>query len=220
MKAPVDADPLRGIQHEEDRQKQRRSTESETLLSPSEFSLVFRPDIDSDEHLLPIHESPWTPDGQSWFQAKISLLQGRPPASATTTPGGPSWNNPTGTVDGRGRGNHSSSGGEHAMGDNNNTKSKGGVLQDQRLGESAGLAVTLRPEGAGQRRARLEREAVEAMAAEDERSRLVGGYTARLESEAAGRAAAVEENRRASRRAAAAFTARVGARVFFERVVV
>ncbi|CAN0232236.1 unnamed protein product, partial [Ectocarpus sp. 12 AP-2014] len=60
VKAPVDRDLLRG------KLQQQNSPEH----SPSDFVLVLRPDIDSDEHLLPIHESPWTPDGKTWFQAK------------------------------------------------------------------------------------------------------------------------------------------------------
>lgn len=74
------------------------------------------------------------------------------------------------------------------------------------------MSVTLRPEGAGHRRARLEREAVAAMALEDERSRQVGEGISRLEKEAASRLGVVEESRRAASLAAAVFSAKVGDR--------
>ncbi|CAN0273364.1 unnamed protein product, partial [Ectocarpus sp. 12 AP-2014] len=196
VKAPVDRDPLRG------KIQQQNSPEH----SPSDFILVFRPDIDSDEHLLPIHESPWTPDGKTWFQAKVSLLQGAPAASApgvAMTAVGPRGSHTYGE---RGRGaGLLPLGGDHAC----SSAGEGSKpLKNEDLGESGGLSVTLRPEGAGQRRARLEREATAAMAHEDERSRLVGRGVSRLDKEAAGRAAAVEEARRSSRLAAAVFTTR------------
>ncbi|CBN77134.1 hypothetical protein Esi_0036_0099 [Ectocarpus siliculosus] len=197
INAPVDRDPLRGTL------QQQHSPE----LSPSDFVLVLRPDIDSDEHLLPIHESPWTPDGKTWFQAKVSLLQGAPAASApvaAVTAVGPRGSHTNGE---RGRG-----AGLLPLGRNHTCSSVGEgskPLKNEELGEkSGGLSVTLRPEGAGQRRARLEREAIAAMAHEDQRSRLVGRGVSRLDKEAAGRAAAVEEARRSSRLAAAVFTTR------------
>ena len=151
------------------------------LLSPSDFSLVLRPDIGGDEHLLPIHESPWTPDGKTWFQAKISLLQDDTPSAVAAT----------------------QTGGEVASG----AEKK---VPEQEVGGGAGLSVTLRPEGAGQRRLRLERESAAVMALEDERSRQVGEGMSRLEKEAAGRLKMVEENRRAATLAAAVFTVKVG----------
>lgn len=199
IKAPVDRDPLRGTL-----QQQQHSPE----LSPSDFVLVLRPDIDSDEHLLPIHESPWTPDGKTWFQAKVSLLQGAPAAPApgvVMTAVGPRGSHTNGE---RGRG-----AGLLPLGRDHTCSSVGEgskPLKNEELGEkSGGLSVTLRPEGAGQRRARLEREASALMAHEDERSRLVGRGVSRLDKETAGRAAAVEEARRSSRLAAAVFTLRV-----------
>lgn len=215
MKAPIDVDPLRGMQEEE--HQQQRYFETRPLLSPSEFSLVLRPDIDSDEHLLPIHESPWTPDGKSWFQAKISLLQGASAAQAATN----SSTDPLGerrkeSIGVGESGGHSGGDGNVVQGKHTEDESEG--LQDHGSGGGAGLAVTLRLEGAGQRRARLEREAGAAMAAEDERSKLVGGFTSRLEKEAAGRAAAVEEARCSSHLAAAAFTVRVGTRCSSKRL--
>ncbi|CAM9653733.1 unnamed protein product [Ectocarpus fasciculatus] len=196
VKAPVDRDPLRG----------NLQQQHPPGLSPSYFVLVLRPDIDKDEHLLPIHESPWTPDGKTWFQAKVSLLQGAPaapaPGAAMTAvgPRGGHTNGETGRgadLLPRGRDHPYSSAGEGSK-----------PLKSEELGEGGGLSVTLRPEGAGQRRARLEREANAAMAREDDTSRLVGRGVSRLDKEATGRAAAVEEARRSSSLAAAVFTTR------------
>lgn len=201
VKAPVDRDPLRG------KIQQQHSPE----LSPSDFVLVLRPDIDSDEHLLPIHESPWTPDGKTWFQAKVSLLQGAPAVSAPGTAMatvGPRGSQTNGE---RGRG-----AGLLPLGTDYPCGSAG---EGSKPLKSGGLSVTLRPEGAGQRRARLEREAIAAMAQEDERSRLVGRGVSRLDKEAAGRAVAAEEARRSSRLAAAVFTTRVSAVIHVDAVV-
>lgn len=166
------------------------------LLSPSEFSLVLRPDIGSDDHLLPIHESPWTPDGKVWFQAKISLLQDDAPSAVAVAP---AWRGVAAGALGapRHRGQCREDGADKKT-------------ADQELGGGAGLSVTLRPEGAGQRRVRLEREEAAAMALEDERSRQVGEGMSRLEKEAAGRLKVVEESRRAASLAVAVFTAKVG----------
>lgn len=198
-RAPVDPDPLR--QTKEPNQYYERQLSPETsvpLLSPSEFSLVLRPDIGSDEHLLPIHESPWTPDGKAWFQAKISLLQDDAPSAVAGTAAGGG-----GVAGGLGAPHHEEQPREGSAEKN---------VSDQDLGGGAGLSVTLRPEGAGQRRLRLEREAAAAMAVEDERSRRVGEGMSRLEKEAAGRARVVEERSRAANLAATLFTAKVGDR--------
>jgi len=215
-KAPVDRDPLgeegehQKQQQEEQQEEQQeqyerlRSSPTAPLLSPSEFSLVLRPDIGGDEHLLPIHEGPWTPDGSAWFQAKISLLQGgaQPAAAAAAvlpaTKGIPS----TGGLELPRSGGCRRAGG---------VAGSGGL--DQELGGrgDTGLSVTLRPEGEGQRRARLEGEATAAMLLEDERSRRVGGGVSRLEREAAAKSNANEEERRSSRLAAAVFAAKVRA---------
>ncbi|CAM9852836.1 unnamed protein product [Scytosiphon promiscuus] len=196
VKAPIDVDPLRGVQQEGERHQhlQQRATQRDYFLSPSEFSLVLRPDIDSDEHLLPIHEGPWTPDGKAWYQAKISLLQSAPATRAATASVALSRKRRSGCSSGDGSGGRSSGDGQ--------------VFRDKEVGESAGLSVTLRPEGAGQRRVRLEGEAMAAMAAEDEKSKLVCRFTSRLEREAAARAAAVEGACFSSRFAEMAFTAR------------
>lgn len=207
-KAPVDRDPLGedGEQQEQSQEQQQeqherqRSSATAPLLSPSEFSLVLRPDIGGDEHLLPIHEGPWTPDGSAWFQAKISLLQGGPQPAATAVPTGAKGAPAIGGLE------IPRSGG---------CRGAGGVAEseglDQELGGGGGtgLSVTLRPEGEGQRRARLEGEAIAAMVLEDERSRRVGAGVSRLEREAAGKMSKAEEERRSSRLAAAVFAARV-----------
>lgn len=195
--APVDPDPLRKTHQSSQQHEGQHSTETAVpLLSPSEFSLVLRPDIDSDEHLLPIHESPWTPDGKVWFQAKISLLQDDAPSEVAVPPAGGG-----GVAGGSGVPLY----GEQRRGGGAESK-----VSNQELGGGAGLSVTLRPEGVGQRRARLEREAVAAMASEDDRSRQVGKGMSRLEKEAAGRSGLVEESRRAASLAAAVFTVKVG----------
>eukprot|EP00903_Cladosiphon_okamuranus_P008959 g8573.t1 len=191
-KAPVDPDPLRETQHPDQPHERQHHTETGLpLLSPSEFSLVLRPDIGSDEHLLPIHESPWTPDGKVWFQAKISLPQDGLPSAVAAAPVGGSVTT-AGFVSRR----------------DGDQRREGKKVADQELGRGTGLSVTLRPEGAGQRRVRLEREAAAAMALEDERSRQVGEGMSRLEKEAAGRLKVVEENRCAASLAAAVFTAK------------
>lgn len=193
----MDRDPLREAhQPSEQLERQRFAEATLPLLSPSDFSLVLRPDIGSDEHLLPIHESPWTPDGKVWFQAKISLLQDDA-SSAIAAAGGAA-------AGGLGAPRHE----EHRRGG-----SAEKTVSDQELGGGGGLSVTLRPEGAGQRRARLEREAAAAMALEDERSRRVGEGVSRLEKEAASRSGADRESRRAASLAAAVFTAKVGERL-------
>lgn len=194
----MDPDPLRETQQANQQLGRQHSAETTLpLLSPSDFSLVLRPDIGSDEHLLPIHESPWTPDGNVWFQAKISLLQDDKQASAVAVAAG-------GDV----------AGGLGALCHGEQPREDGAEknVSDQDLGGGAGLSVTLRPEGAGQKRARLQREAAAAMALEDERSRQVGDGMSRLEKEAAGRPGVVEESRRAASLAAAVFTAKVGER--------
>lgn len=195
----MDPDPLREAQQPSQHHERQHSTETAApILSPSEFSLVLRPDIGSDEHLLPIHESPWTPDGKVWFQAKISLLQDDGPSAVAATAAGGG-----GVVGGLGASHREE-------------QRRGGSAEknvsDQELGGGAGLSVTLRPEGAGQRRLRLERETTAAMAVEDERSRRVGEGISRLEKEAAGRAGVVEETSRAASLVAAVFTAKVGDR--------
>lgn len=192
--------PPQEQQHEQHERQHPSATSP--LLSPSDFSLVLRPDIGGDEHLLPIHEGPWTPDGSAWFQAKISLLQGsaQPAVSAVPTAAKPT----TGGLELPRRGGCRQAGG--------GAESEG---LDQELGGggSTGLSVTLRPEGEGQRRARLEGEATAAMVLEDERSRRVGGGVSRLEREAASKAGAAEEERRSSRLAVAVFAAKARAAI-------
>lgn len=229
--APVDRDPLRGMAQQQQRhqhERQQQQQQQQSLLSPSDFSLVLRPDIASDEHLMSIHESPWTPDGKVWFQAKISLLQVAPqtaePEAAATAKVTPTRGRhlPRGHINigngDRGGGGRAAAGGGGArIASRRGRERRGaradkkasGVVPDQAIGGGAGLSVTLRPEGAGQRRARLEREAAMAMALEDERSRRVGRGVSRLYKEASGRAEAVEEARRLSRLALAACTAKV-----------
>lgn len=177
---------------QQDQDGRQRSVANARLLSPSDFCLVLRPEIGSDEHLLPIHEGSWTPDGNVWFQAKISLLQGgtqHAVAAAADVEGGP--------TDGLELPRHGEC---HRESCGESEASSGG---------GTGLSVTLRPEGEGQRRARLEGEATAAMILEDERSRRVGGGVSRLEKDAAGKAGAAEEKRRSSRLAAVVFTAKV-----------
>lgn len=190
------------------------------LLSSSDFLLVLRPDIGSDDHLMPIHESPWTPDGKVWFQAKISLLQVAPTANteaatatATATPGRLSgghinWDGAHGGERATGGGAGIALHGREYRGANADEKASE-ELSDQEIGGGAGLSVTLRPEGAGQRKARLEREAVVTMALEDERSRRVSQGDSRLYKEAAERVGAVEEARRLSGLTVAVYTAKV-----------
>eukprot|EP00752_Nemacystus_decipiens_P007282 g6518.t1 len=195
VNAPVDPDPLRGMQLPTQTHERQHSTDAMVpLLSPSEFLLVLRPDISSDEHLLPIHESPWTPDGKVWFQAKISLLQDDASSAVIAAPAG--RESDTGGLGAPHREEQRRRGSD----DKN--------IWDQELGGSAGLSVTLRPEGVGQRRVRLEREATEAMALEDERSRQVCEGKSKLEKQAAGRARVVDERNRAATLATAVFTAK------------
>lgn len=218
----MDRDPLRGIAQQQQRQHERQQQQSiPPLLSPSDFSLVLRPDIARDEHLMSIHESPWTPDGKVWFQAKISLLQTASPtaepeaATVTATRGGLALGHNNGNTDRCGGGRAAAGGGARAACRGRGRrgaptdKNASEVPPDQEVGGGAGLSVTLRPEGAGQRRARLEREAGVTMALEDERSRRVGREVSRLYMEASGRAGATEEARRLSRLALAVYTAKV-----------
>lgn len=167
--------------------------------SSPEFSLVLRPDIDSDEHLLPIHEGPWTPDGNVWYYAKISFLQGNAATSAAETEAA------------RGHDKMFTAG---ASDEDDNIAQplrkiagSGEGSEDQLQG--AGLSFTLRPEGAVQRIGRLEREASEEMTLEDHRSRLIGQIVARLEREAKGRHRALKKARALSRLSSMILAAKV-----------
>ena len=70
--APVDPDPLPEAKIKEEGEAQQFQSHDKQFWS--EFSLVLRPDIGPDEHLAPIYETPWTADGKTWYDAKISLL--------------------------------------------------------------------------------------------------------------------------------------------------
>lgn len=155
------------------------------------FSLVLRLDVGSEEHLLPIHEGPWTPDGEMWFHAKISLLQ-RTAVAARQGAGGPIM--PAGPAKDRGVGIGSwSRPGNEDMTD-----------------QGPGFSVTLRPEGEQQNRMRTEKKARERMGEEDGRSRQLTRVAFRLETEAKARMKQMEETLASSRLAAAVATEQVG----------
>lgn len=233
--APVDPHPLPKVWRKgggEESQLQSRnqsafsSAESPSLLlSPdhdnavfSELHLVLRPDISMDEHLPPMHESPWTPDGLTWYDAKISVL---PPyveaggpiqkTPGTLTRGGVKSYEEFATGVGHKNKEVATVGGENyrvsrssvgVVGGGNITdcalvqpgtaRNRGDAMEKLR---GAGLSITLRPEGGRQRRKRLEREATVAMSLEDERSRLIGKVIEGLAREAKARAKEREEAR-------------------------
>lgn len=149
-------------------------------VSPAKYSLVFRPGIGSDEHLLPIHEGPWSPDGKVWFRAKISFIQDE----------GDAGQKETGTA--------------------NNNYTASPHMNERAVEQGAGLSVTLRPEGVGQMRVRLEKEARDEMRLEDDRSKKMATVDLRLEREARVRKRAAEEAQASSRLAADVATALVG----------
>lgn len=184
INAPVDPEPLSELLEPADGKHG----------TSSQMSLVLRPDIGSDEHLLPIHEAPWTPDGRVWFHAKISLLQDAAGGGKAARESSRSSNTT------RGNGSELSK-----NGDNRQCEDECGV----------GMSVTLRPEGAVQRRLRFERQGSVEMALEDELSRLVGLSAARLEKEENDRKRAVEEARVSSKRAAAMVSVKVSLRKHF-----
>lgn len=181
--APVDPEPL---------PEPLEAADGENGAS-SQISLVLRPDIGSEEHLLPLHEAPWTPDGREWFHAKISLLQG------VAVGGKPA---------------------RDSSRDSNIARETNSGRPQKREGENrqfvdecgAGLSVTLRPEGVGQRRLRFERQVSVEMALEDELSRLVGRSVARLEKEEKDRKRAAEEARVSAIIAAAVVSVKVSPR--------
>lgn len=163
------------------------------------FSLVLRPDLDPDEHLLPIHEGPWSADGKEWFHAKMSFVQGDPAMSTTAA------SEAVGSRNGRATGGAAGNLFGTLLGCKSNAEGAGSENETRK----AGLSVTLRPEGGGERSVRWEQQAREAMAVEDNTSMLVGRSMARLEREAKGRERALEEGRASSRLVPEIFAAKV-----------
>ena len=218
--APVDPDPLPAAKLTREREEAQQFPGSHDKSFSSEFSLALRPDIGSDEHLPPIHETPWTADGKTWYDAKISVVPHTPGAKtagakmmATNMPAaGEGQNNQFscfGTVSGGGGGGGEGRGGGPGWGGINDSDARlppGGTVggrnhSKEALQGAGGLSITLRPEGGRQRRRRFEREATVAMCLEDERSRVVGEVIAGLGREAAARARVLEGSRESAARA-------------------
>lgn len=164
----MDIDPLLKLQEDTAGYLLRRSSGK----SSSRFSLVLCPDISIDEHLLPLYDCPWTPDGKEWFHANISFLQG-----------------------GNGKTYDDSSGVDSFS--VSASRGSGEEITKEEL-RGAGLSITLWPEGSEQKRQRLESEAKLTMRVEDNISRVVGARVARSEKEAKNRELATEEARASS----------------------
>lgn len=167
-KAPVDRNPF---------PEERYNPNS----SPGALYLALRPGIESDEHLLPLHEGSWSQDGIHWFHAKICFIHGGcGPRKREANP-----------TSGKYRGEELS------------TEYSRKAASWNSVSETAGLLVTLRPEGVGQKRVRLEKEARAFMSLEDERSRHVGAIFSRLQKEIKARVTRTQQSAVSLRRASA-----------------
>lgn len=154
----------------------------------SRFSLVFRPDMDVDDHLLLIHEGPWTPDGSVWYHVKVRFIEGAQMVSR--------WTVNAASLEGQDK-----VAGDYVEG--------GPSAENFHEGLGGGLSVTLSPEGLEQRKRRLEGEEMVAMTREDESSRMVKDMIARGERESRARKLELQEAKRLSRSRVAIFAARV-----------
>lgn len=170
-----------------------------TQRYPSRISLVFRPDMDVDDHLLLIYEGPWTPDGSVWFHIKVRFIEGARMVSRGTV------NAASLEVRDRVAGDYVEGGPSVESFHDKGVRTA--VVGGEGLG--AGLSVTLRPEGLEQRKHRLEREETAAMGREDENSKMVGKMIARHESKSRGRKLELQEAKRLSKSRVAIFAARV-----------
>lgn len=146
---------------------------------PDRFFLSLRPNVGGDEHLPALLEGPWSPDGEVWFEAKISFVrQGLRPGVQGDSP---SDQNPS---------DESSSGPKAVVG---RWKRPPGLASSalfdaiEAASELDSLSVTLRPEGVTQLTGRLESERRTEMAKEDETSRELAKVSRRLADEARAR---------------------------------
>lgn len=199
MKAPVDEHPF------PDAPPSSEGCMTSSRAPPDRFFLSLRPNVGGDEHLPALHECPWSPDGEVWFNAKISFVrQGLGPGFQGDSPSdqNPSDESPSGPKAPVGRWERPSGLASSALFD-----------AIEAASESDSLSVTLRPEGGTQLTARLESERRSEMAQEDETSRELAKVARRLADEARARRIKAKDALTTLRVAAALITAQVITRI-------
>lgn len=158
IKAPIDDNPIL----EQPRSIAALNRPAATYSPAGDFSLVLRPNVDSDEHLLPIYEGPWSPDGKTWYDARISFVQGSFDGTAGQGSGAILPASDLGA-----------NGGESRYGPENKSS----------INQGPELSTILRAEGLRQKFMRLEKYSTQRMGEEDERSKQRAMVDIRLEKE-------------------------------------